>query len=190
MFGLRFGLVRWACTNGVIDWHSSIKIAVAHDVKEMEASIDARINEAKFRKVYEEFRRLIVSLRHAKVQRCRFPPVMQSVLQIKKPGGTPPDRERAWQCLEYKLDHVASRYVEEFGETAYALMNAITDVATHPPTATGGYNFIRRERDALQRLAGVWLGRFGRIVHQPETLAAYLANPAPQTLQSDNGRRV
>ena len=188
VFGLRFGLVRCACTNGWIDWHSSITIAVAHDVKEMEASIEAKISEAKFRKVYAEFRGLIGPLRGVEVERCRFRPIMQSVLQIRKPQGIPTERERAWQSLEQKLDDVASKYVEEFGETAYALMNAISDVATHPPTATGGYNFIRRERDALQRLAGVWLGRFSRIAHQQETLAAYLANPSAQTLQSGNGR--
>ena len=190
LFGLRFGLVRWACTNGWIDWHSSIAIAVAHDVKEMEASIEAKISEAKFRKVHAEFLGLIGPLRGAEVQRCRFRPIMQSVLQIRKPQGMPTERERAWQSLEQKLDDVASKYVEEFGETAYALMNAISDVATHPPTATGGYNFIRRERDALQRSAGVWLGTFSRIAHQQGTLAAYLANPSPQTLQSGNGRRT
>ena len=183
VFGLRFGLVRWACTNGMIDWHSSIKITVAHDVKEMEVSIAAKINEAKFRKIHEEFRSLVVPLRSAQVQRSRFPPVMQSVLQIRRPGRMPPKRERAWQCLEAKLDHVASKYVEEFGPTAYALMNAITDVATHPPTKTGGYNFIRRERDTLQRLAGVWLVSFSRIVNQERSLAKYLADPSSQTLR-------
>ena len=110
VFGLRFGLVRWACTNGWIDWHSSITIAVAHDVKEMEASIEAKISEAKFRKVHAEFRGLIGPLRRAEVQRCRFRPIMQSVLQIRRPQacrqnviarGSPWNRTR-WCCQQVR----------------------------------------------------------------------------------------
>lgn len=76
VFGIHFGLVRWACTNGMIDWHSSIKITVAHDVTAMAKAIEAKINEAKFRKVIEEFRGLLEPLRSAEVPRYRFRPVM------------------------------------------------------------------------------------------------------------------
>ena len=183
VFGIRFGLVRWACTNGMVDWHSSITIKVAHDENEMVKSIEAKINEAKFRKVIEDFRRVLKSLHRAQVPEGRFRPLVLSVLQIRKPERMPDSRESAWKCLEEHLDDVASRYVGEMGQTGYALVNAITDVASHPPTKVGGYNFIRRERDGLQRLAGIWLVDFSKIAQQRQSLEEYLANPSRETLR-------
>lgn len=183
VFGIRFGLIRWACANGMVDWHSSITLKVAHDENEMVKSIEAKINEAKFRKVIADFRHVLKPLRHAQVPQGRFRPLMLSVLQIRKPERMPESRESAWKCLEEHLDHVASRYVREMGQTGYALVNAITDVASHPPTKVGGYNFIRRERDGLQRLAGIWLVDFSRIARQPQPLKSYLADPSRETLR-------
>lgn len=183
VFGIHFGLVRWACTNGVVDWHSSITIRVAHDVKEMERSIEAKINEAKFRKVFNDFRGVLAGLQRVQVHQDRFRPLMLSVLQIRKPALMPVHRERAWECFEGHLDRVATRYVNEMGSTGYALVNAITDVASHPPMRVGGYNFIRRERDGLQRLVGIWLVEFSRIARQPNSLEGYLANPIRETLR-------
>ena len=98
VFGIRFGLVRWACTNGVVAWHSSITIRVAHDVKEMERSIEAKINEAKFRKVFNDFRGVLAALQRVQVHQDRFRPLMLSVLQIRKPALMPVHRERAWSA--------------------------------------------------------------------------------------------
>ena len=130
---LHFGFVRWACENGVLDWHSEIRIAVSHDTK-------------------------------------------------------------------------------EYGETAYALMNAITDLATRPPVRVCGYCFvagerhrpeheerydawgrpycfIRRERHSLQRLAGIWLAEFSRSVLRPGfDLDAYLKAPSRDRLQGASER--
>lgn len=183
VFGIRFGLIRWACTNGMVDWHSSITIKVAHDENKMVKSIEAKINEAKFRKVIADFRRVLKPLRHAQVPEERFRPLMLSVLQIRKPERMPDTRESAWKCLEGHLDRVASRYVSEMGTNGYALVNAITDVASHPPTKVGGYNFIRRERDGLQRLAGIWLVDFSKIAQQRQSFEEYLANPSRETLR-------
>ena len=88
------------------------------------------------------------------------------------------------ECFEGHLDLVATQYVNEMGSTGYALVNAITDVASHPPMKIGGYNFIRRERDGLQRLVGIWLVEFSRLARQPNSLAAYLAKPGRETLRA------
>lgn len=39
-FALHFGFVRWACNNGMLDWHSEIRIAVPHDTREIEKAIE------------------------------------------------------------------------------------------------------------------------------------------------------
>ena len=188
LFGIRFGLVRWVCTNGMVDWRSSIAIKVAHDVNEMERSIEAKINQAKFRRVFEDLRGVLDSLRRVQVPETGFLPLVMSVLQIRKPENMPGRRETAWNCFKEHLCHVASRYVSEMGPTGYALVNAITEVASHPPTKVGGYNFIRRERDGLQRLVGVWLVDFSKIAQQPQLLEAYLAKPSGETLRPSSSR--
>ena len=94
----------------------------------------------------------------------------------------PQNRERAWNAFEEHLDRVVSKYVGEMGKTGYALFNAITDVASHPHV--GGYNFIRRERAGLQRLAGIWLKDFGKIAQQPRSLEEYFSSPSQEKLAS------
>ena len=182
LFDIRFGWCAGHVRTAWFAWHSSIAIKVAHDVNEMEKSIEAKINEAKFRKVIEDFRGVLEPLGRACVPEARFRPLILSVLRIRKPEGMPENREYAWNCLEEHFDRVASKYVTEMGQTGNALFNAITDVASHPPTEVGGYNFIRRERDRLQRLAGIWLGDFGQIAKQPKRIEEYLRNPSRKTL--------
>ena len=181
VFVICFGFVRWACTNGMVDWTSSITIKVAHDEREMEKSIEAKINEAKFRKVFSDFQDALKPLRDVYVPKGCFRSLMLSVLQIWKPDDLPEDREDDWKCFVRHLDRVASRYVGEMGQTGYALLNAITDVSSRP-RKINGYNFIRRERHSLQRLAGIWLLNFSKIARQPQLLKEYLAKPCRETL--------
>ena len=64
--------------------------------------------------------------------------------------------------LRAAIERVSGKYVNEFEATAYALMNAISDLATHLPSdypfAQGG--FVRRGRHSLQLLAAHWLREF------------------------------
>lgn len=189
-FSIRFGLIRWACKNGFVDWHSSITIKVSHDVKEMERSIEAKINEAKFRKVVGEFGKLLQPMHEVKIDKKQYLPLILSILHIKKPEGMPKDRASRWNQLEGYLESVATYYVQEVGNTGYALMNAVSDVATHPPTKIGKYNFIRRERDGLQRLVGMWLVDFNKLVEHPTLLREYLKKPLKETLRPKSLVRI
>ena len=183
-FSIRFGLIRWACKNGFVDWHSSTTIKVAHDVKEMERSIKAKINEAKFKKVVSEFSKVLQPMRDVKIDKQQYLPLILSILDINKPKGMPKDRAAAWIQLEEYLTFGAEHYARQVGgNTGYALMNIVSDVATRPPTEIGEYNFIRRERDVLQRLVGMWLVDFNKLVKHPNLLSEYLKKPSKETLR-------
>ena len=212
VFALHFGFVRWACENGVLDWHDEIRIAVSHDTKEIEKAIEQKVDEAKFGRVAAKFRSLLEPLGETKIPRRRFRSIVQSVLEIREPKEMPEDRRMAWQALEQAVDQAGETYVQEYGETAYALMNAITDLATRPPVRVCGYcfqrserhrpeheerddawgrpySFIRRERHSLQRLAGIWLAEFSRSVLRPEfDLDAYLKAPSRDRLRGASER--
>lgn len=212
VFSLHFGFVRWACDNGMLDWHSGIRIDVAHDTRDIEKAIEREVDKARFGRVAGKFRSLLEPLGETMVPWRRFRPIIRSVLEIRKPKGMPTDRRMAWQALEHAIDQASKTYVEEFGETAYALVNAITELATRPPVQVCGYcllrrerhcpeheeqdgnwgrpyRFIRRERHGLQRLAGIWLTEFSRSVSHPGfNLAAYLEKPSRDLLRSASQR--
>ena len=133
VFSLHFGFIRGACENGLVDWHSSIRVSLAHDTKDIERAIEEEIDEAKFDKMRQQLQSLLDPLVETTISRDRFRAVIQSVLQIRKPRDMPSDRRLAWGALTQQMDSTADRYIQEFGETAYALLNAITDLATRPP---------------------------------------------------------
>ena len=213
VFSLHFGFIRWVCENGVIDWHSSIRVSFAHNTKDLVTAIERGIDEAKFAKVKEEFRAFLQPLVDVSILPDRFRPIIQSVLEIRRPTDLPEDREMAWKALERQIDTTITGYIREFGSTAYALMNAISDLATRPPTQVCGYCyesgeehrpeheqledkkrgrpycFIRRERHSLQQLAGAWVAEFSRSIRQRHfDLKAYLRNPSRNLLRKGAGR--
>ena len=212
VFALHFGFVRWACENGVLDWDSEIRIAVSHDTREIEKAIERKVDKAKFGRVAAKFRSLVEPLGETKIPRHRFRSTIQSVLEIREPKEMSEDRRMAWQALKLAIGRAGEAYVQKYGETAYALMNAITDLATRPPVRVCGYCFQRgerhrpeheehddargrpycfilRERHSLQRLAGIWMAEFSRSVQRRGfDLDKYLKIPSRALLHSASQR--
>ena len=181
-FRIRFGLIRWACTNGMVSWHASMTFKVAHNEKKMEQLIEARINEAKFRKIIDEFGNLLQPLQCSANRRAIFSTADSFYIGDQKAKRDAAQRTSAWNLFEEHLNSVAAGYVEELGNTGYALMNAVSDVATRPPTNIERCNFIQKERDELQRLVGMWLVDFNKVVENKSRLKAYLENPSKKAL--------
>jgi hypothetical protein len=75
-----------------------------------------------------------------------------------------------WAMLSAHITELCDRYARELGENAYAVFNAVTEFASHPPSN----RHVHRERNSLQRLAGTWLSSFSQQCRQPAfNLAAY-----------------
>ena len=189
VFSIHFGFTRIWCMNSVIA-DESVRVSLAH-TGDIESRIEKEINEAKFRKVASRFGGFLEALGDTTIPRDRFRPIIQSVLEIHEPKRMPDDRRFSWRTLEHVLDMIIDRYTQS-GETAYALLNAITDLATRPPTKEQvGYSFVRRERHSLQVLAGRWVAGFSRSLRQPGfDLVGYIEDPSARRLQVRNGRRT
>lgn len=189
VFSIHFGFTRIRCMNSVIA-EESIRVSLAH-TKDIERRIENEINEAKFQKVAGRFERHVSALGGTGIPAGRFRPIIQSVLEIHKPEGMPDDRQASWRALEQILDKTIDGYLHRLGETAFALLNAITDLATRPPTKEQvGYSFIRRERHSLQLLAGRWVAEFSRSLRRPGfDLSGYLREPSAARLRARNGKR-
>ena len=189
IFSIHFGFTRIRCMNSVIA-EESVRVSLAH-TKDIERRIEKEIDEAKFQKAASRFESFLKPLGHATIPRGRFRPIIQSVLDIHEPEGMPDDRRESWRTLEQILDRTSETYFGQFGENAYALLNAITDIATRPPTKEEvGYSFIRRERHSLQLLAGRWVAEFSRSLRRPGfDLDGYSKDPSAARLRLSNGRR-
>ena len=185
VFSIHFGFTRM---NSVIA-EESVRVSFAH-TKDIESRIEKEINEAKFQKVAGRFEGYVMALGDTAIPKDRFRPIIQSVLEIRRPDGLPHDRRESWRNLERIIDTTIDRYTQS-GETAYALLNAITDLATRPPSKKRvGYSFIRRERHSLQLLAGRWVADFSRSLRQPGfNLEGYLREPSAAVVRVRNGRR-
>ena len=187
VFSIHFGFTRIQCMNSVIA-DESVRVSFAH-TKDIERQIEREINEAKFQKVASRFESLVKPLGDTGIPRDQFRAIIQSVLEIQKPARMPNDRQASWETLEEVLDSTGDAYARLFGENGYALLNAITDTATRPPTKEQvGYSFIRRERHSLQFLAGQWVAEFSRSLREPGfNLDAYIASPSAALLRMSNG---
>lgn len=189
VFSIHFGFTRIRCMNSVIA-DESVRVSLAH-TKDIENRIDREINEAKFARLASRFAELIKPLGNTRIPRGQFRPIIQSVLEIQKPAHMPSDRQESWKTLERVLDRTSEANVRRFGENAYALLNAITDLATRPPTKEQvGHSFIRRERHSLQLLAGRWVAEFSRSLRRPGfDLVGYIKEPCDAQLRVRNGSR-
>ena len=187
VFSIHFGFTRIRCMNSVIA-DESVRVSLAH-TRDIEAKIDQEINQAKFQRVADRFKGYLKPFGDTSIPKARFRPIIQSVLEIQEPARMPNDRRESWQTLEQVLDRTSDGNVRRFGENAYALLNAITDLATRPPTKEQvGYSFIRRERHSLQLLAGRWVAEFSRSLRRPGfDLDAYLTDPSAALLRISNG---
>jgi hypothetical protein len=94
-------------------------------------------------------------------------PLVCAVLALREPAPTKPARfadAGEWSALCDSIQGLALRYAGELGATAYAVLNTITDFASQPPEN----RCVRRDRHALQRLAGAWLSNFSVECQKPD----------------------
>ena len=171
-FSLRFGVMRLVCENGLIG-RESVKLAsVAHDRMDMVASIETAIQAADFSRQSDRIKAQLGRLWQVEIPLEQFAPVIHAVLGIRRPKRMDEKVLLAWRELQRGVEEKSNGYVAELGSTAYALMAAITDLATSPPV---GRPFIFRERHSLQRLAGRWMRDFVGRADQPGfDLVAYI----------------
>ena len=123
------------------------------------------------------------ALHEHRVNRALFEPLILSVLRIKNPiwlnegdnGRATASERHAWTDLLDRVSSLANKYSHELGENAYAVLNAITDLASNRPNN----RYLRRDKHSLQKLAGEWLVEFRTRCQDDEfCLEEYLARNA------------
>jgi len=163
-FSLRFGVMRLVCENGLIGVESINHTSVAHDHRDMAALVETAIREADFTGQADRIKAQLGRLWQVEIPFKYFTPAIHAVLGIRRPIRMDDRGHHTWKELQGTIEEKRDRYLGELGFTAYALMAALTDLATSPPV---GRPFIYRERHNLQRLAGLWMRDFARSAGEP-----------------------
>jgi hypothetical protein len=164
---LRFdiGFFRKVCKNGLIVPDTIIRFKFTHMRRDIGETIRFEIAQERLAKFKTAFTDSLVALRNCGVPRVLFEPLILGVLLLRPPQPIKPDSRAAadWQTLNAHIAEIIARYAGELGESAYAVFNAITEFASHPPDN----RCVHRDRHSLQCLAGSWLTSFNDACQKP-----------------------
>jgi hypothetical protein len=163
--GFDIGYYRKVCKNGLILSDSVIHFKFTHVQRDIGETIRFEISRDKLAKIRASIGESFNVLKGYAIGRIQFEPLMRAVLLIHKPKSAKPETREAddWDRLETHITEMCDRYAKDLGETAYAVFNAVTEFASHPPENRCVY----RERHSFQSLAGSWLTGFTRECIQP-----------------------
>jgi hypothetical protein len=163
--GFDIGYYRKVCSNGLIVPGSIIRFRFPHALREIGKAVQFRVA----RHQLAGFRALLADsvgrLGDYAVQAGHFETLLRAILKVRLPRRLEAGSVEAteWSALRAHLGQVCERYAGELGENVYALFNAITDVASHPPSN----RCLHRDRHGMQQLAGAWLTAFNAACPKP-----------------------
>lgn len=167
------GFFRKVCKNGMILPESIIRFKFTHLQRDIGETISFEIAHERLATFKASFSKYLGALRDFVVPRSEFEPLFCGVLLIRKPKDVNPKSPIAedWGTLSKHIGTLCGRYRDELGENAYAVFNAITEFASHPPENL----CVHRVCHSFQRLAGDWLSKFSQECLQPGfSLSKYL----------------
>jgi len=179
---LDVGFMRGICSNGMIFSEEAAKILASHT--------DEGISRLKIAHPFEgmatlikQFGETVAEVRAVAVTADEGAEIARRVIGWP----TLTDKATARQCADQRvldddLNTRRDRYFRDLGANAYAAFNLVTDFASHPSESPR----IRRDRPALERMAGAWLRRFKSAAKLPGfTVAKHIEELAgdPPTIQ-------
>ncbi|MDE0305377.1 MAG: DUF932 domain-containing protein [Albidovulum sp.] len=174
------GFYRKVCANGMVSPEDIVKFRFEHTSKDMKRGIKFKVAEERLARVKQSFLDSFQALHDCPVERVHFVPLIRSVLAIANPEAPTATAARPlsakdkqeWKVLKECLDTISEKYAEEQGENAYAVLNAVTELASHPPQN----RYLRRDKHTLQKLAGEWTIAFKAQCRRPSfDISKYLS---------------
>ncbi len=171
------GFYRKVCSNGLIAPDTIVRFKFAHQQRSFGMGIRFEVARERLQKLQASLTGRLAVLKECRVPGRAFAPMLRSALQVRPLKSTRPGAREAadWTALETDIGLLCSRYEDDLGDNAYAVLNAMTDFASRPPDN----RHLRRDRHSLQRLAGSWLTAFGEECRQPDfAIDLYLTKTA------------
>lgn len=162
---LRFdvGYCRKLCLNGVIFEKETIQFRYSHSQASIRPDLDFQVREGQMEALRGRFESNASRLAGYEIPDRAAAPLFFKGLGLP----TPPNhgkvsRRRALAYLELlsRVHALISAYFHSLGSNGYALFNAMTDFASHPPEVPG----FTRTPHSMQRAAGSWSEAFATAV--------------------------
>ena len=158
------GFYRKVCANGLVSPEEVVRFRFDHTRRDMKSVIKFHVEQDRLSQMKQSFVDCFQALQECTVEQRYFVPLIQSILWIREPRQAEAERQRSlskrepeeWSTLQAQLNALSDKYAGEQGENAYAVLNAVTDLASHPPKN----RCIRRDKHSLQKRAGEWLITF------------------------------
>jgi hypothetical protein len=176
------GFYRKVCTNGLILRDTIIQFKFTHLRLEIGEEIQFQVAHDRLDSLKARFGDYVAALRACPVPRKDLAPFVCRVLAFRPPDPLKPNPREAddWRALNAIVVDLCNRYAADLGDNAYAVFNAVTELASHPPPN----RLVPRERNSLQRSAGEWVSDFSQLCRHPGfDLTRYLATA--QTTKSE-----
>lgn len=177
------GFFRKVCKNGLITPDTIIRFKFDHSKQTIGDIIDFEVVDGRLEKLKVAFVEQMRSLKSVRVPREEHEFFLLAVLSLHPPERLEPHTKEAdeWEALSEHIDELCDRYAKDLGENAYAVLNAVTEFASHPPSNKQ----VRRERHSLQRMAGAWLHSFSKRCGEADFhLANYIAELSNEPLEA------
>lgn len=163
---LRFdiGYCRKLCLNGVIFEQATVKFKFSHSGS-VNRQIDFSPGKDQLEKIRKSFASTADKLFQYKVPKDSEMPLFFRALDLPQHVDpvTKPTEEKRNALVAALKEHVAAildRYRNQLGDNVYAVFNAITEFASHPPELRD----FRRTPHAMQTMAGKWAQGFAALV--------------------------
>ena len=129
------GFLRKVCTNGLILRDAIIQFKFAHMRRDIGEQIQFHVAYERLAKLRARFGDYIAALRACPVPHKDLAPFVHRVLALRPSDTLEPNSREAddWNALSIHVADLCNRYAADLGDNAYAVLNAVTEFATHPP---------------------------------------------------------
>ena len=192
---LRFemGFCRWICLNGMIFGRRSIDFTFAHDETILhdqnflqKAANEAHLKFGSLLSLRDDFTKKLRMLRDLKISKewaiplfCKFFKVSLNEVKFKwHLGARNQNQYRLYGRMAGQVRQSVEDYFTEMGYNAYAMLNVLSDYASHPSGALSQANVI----PTYQRRVGEWLDEFPTLSQESGfTFDNYIGEDAKQS---------
>jgi len=164
---LRFdvGFVRKLCDNGVIYEQETISFRLNHTKKDKGLEAQFFVGTDKIEKLKAQFIAQMQTLAESGVPEHLILPLVCMALQIDFDLESQDEKKRAKEherlgAFRQDFDSLKTKYLNELGVSAYAVVNIVSDLASRPLFATAPSMVT----NTLQRRAGNWISDFTKAI--------------------------
>lgn len=180
---LRFdvGFCRKICSNGMIFEKQAIDFRFSHSRQQIGNRLEFSVGKDRLAELQRQF-----TSQADRLFNFMLPPGFETSLFFRAMGlPLPPsgdekklvEKEEKFAALKTEAENLIHKYICSLGGNGYALFNALTDFASHPPESVPNF---RRSTPAMQATAGLWAREFAEELGkgEPKDLTKYLGDYA------------